>query len=160
MKILMVCLGNICRSPIAHGLLQHKSEQRGLHWEIDSAGTSNFHEGELPNPKSIAVMRRNGIDITYQHSRPVTRKDLEHYDLLYVMDSNNYQEVSAMATSEEELAKVKLILNEVSPGMNRLVPDPYGQSEEQYQQVYTLLDEATDKIIERLGKEGEVVSGE
>ena len=72
----MVCLGNICRSPIAHGLLQHKAKERGLNWEVDSAGTSNWHEGELPHEKSILVMKQNGIDITYQRSRPVRRKDL------------------------------------------------------------------------------------
>lgn len=152
MKILMVCMGNICRSPIAHGLLLHKCEQIGLNWEIDSAGTSNWHEGELPNPKSIAVMKQNGIDITQQRSRPICKEDLAHYDLLFVMDGSNFEEVVNMANNESEIAKVKWILNEVSPGLNRAVPDPYGHSEKEYQEVYTLLDEATDKIIERLTK--------
>lgn len=152
MKILMVCLGNICRSPIAHGLLQHKAEKLGLNWEIDSAGTSNWHEGELPNPKSIAVMKKNGIDITYQRSRPITKHDLDYYDIIYVMDSSNYTDVCNMASNEEQKQKIRLILNEVEPGKNRAVPDPYGLSEAHYQKVYDLLNVATDKIIERLSQ--------
>lgn len=152
MKILMVCLGNICRSPIAHGLLQHKIEKRGLNWEIDSAGTSNWHEGELPNPKSIAVMKKNGIDITNQRSRPITKDDLDYYDIIYVMDSSNFTDVCHMASSEEQKQKIRLILNEVEPGKNRAVPDPYGLSEAHYQSVYDMLDVATDKIIERLSQ--------
>ncbi|MCW5908104.1 MAG: low molecular weight phosphotyrosine protein phosphatase [Chitinophagales bacterium] len=146
----MVCLGNICRSPIAHGLLQHKAEKLGLNWEIDSAGTSNWHEGELPNPKSIAVMKANGIDITYQRSRPITESDLDYYDIIYVMDSSNFTDVRNMANGKEQEQKILLILNEVEPGKNRAVPDPYGLSEAHYQSVYDMLDVATDKIIERL----------
>lgn len=152
MKILMVCLGNICRSPIAHGLLQHKAEKLGLNWKVDSAGTSNWHEGELPNPKSIAVMKQNGIDITYQRSRPITKDDLEDFDVIYVMDSTNHQNVCAMASTEAQKEKVKLIMNEVTPGQNHAVPDPYGLTEAHYQGVYDMLDVATDKIIERLSK--------
>lgn len=147
MKILFVCLGNICRSPIAHGLLQHKVNQLGLPWQVDSAGTSDWHEGELPHEKSIAVMQRNGIDITYQRSRPIRRKDLEHYDVIYVMDSSNHRNVTDMAKSEVEIAKVKLVLNEVEPGVNRAVPDPWGNPDSHYHEVYNMLDEATDAII-------------
>ena len=153
MKILMVCLGNICRSPIAHGLLQHKAQQKGLNWEVDSAGTSDWHAGELPNPKSIAVMNKNGIDITYQQSRPVKPTDLQYFDIIYCMDAANYSNILAMAKTEEEKQKVRLILNEVNPDQNNAVPDPYGMSEEHYQGVYDMLDVATDRIIERLTKE-------
>lgn len=148
----MVCLGNICRSPIAHGLLHHKAEKLGLSIEVDSAGTSDWHAGELPNPKSIAVMNKNGIDITYQQSRPVKAADLDYYDLIYCMDAANYSDIQAMATTEEQKQKVRLILNEVEPDMNRAVPDPYGMHEDHYQSVYELLDVATDRIIERLSK--------
>ena len=86
MKILMVCLGNICRSPMAHGLLQHKVQKLGLKWMVDSAGTSDWHQGELPDARAIACMKRHGIDITYQRSRPVIDEDLEDFDLIYVMD--------------------------------------------------------------------------
>ena len=149
LKILMVCLGNICRSPIAHGLLKHKAEQLKLDWEIDSAGTSDWHEGQQPNYNSIDAMHRHGIDITDQHSRPLRRKDMEHFDIIYVMDSSNYKDVTDMAKSEFEIAKVRLIMNEVNPGMNQPVPDPWGLSEKHYEEVYQMLDKATDKIIEK-----------
>lgn len=148
----MVCLGNICRSPIAHGLLQHKVVQQNLHWEIDSAGTSDWHEGELPNEKSVEVMKQHGIDITYQRSRPLRRKDMEYYDLIYVMDHMNYKNVTDMAKSEEEIAKVRLIMNEVNPDQNHIVPDPWSLPIKHYEEVFMLLDEATDIIIERLSK--------
>lgn len=148
----MVCLGNICRSPIAHGLLKYKADNLGLNWEVDSAGTSDWHEGELPNEKSIKVMREHGIDITYQRSRPLKRKDLEHFDIVYVMDSSNYQNVTDMAKSEEEIAKVKLIMNEVEEGKNQAVPDPWGLSQQHYEDVFKMLDVATDKILERVSK--------
>ena len=149
MKILFVCLGNICRSPMAHGLLQHKVQQQHLDWEIDSAGTSNWHEGELPNVNSMKVMQQHGIDIGYQRSRPLRRKDMEHFDLIFVMDSSNYKDVTDMAKSEHEISKVRLIMNEVNPGKNEPVPDPWGLSESHYEHVYQMLDKATDKIIER-----------
>ncbi len=153
LKILFVCLGNICRSPIAHGLLKHKAEFKNLDWEIDSAGTSDWHEGELPNEKSIKVMKQHDIDITYQRSRPLRRKDLEHFDIIYVMDSSNYKDVTDMAKSEQEISKVHLIMNELNPGMNQAVPDPWGLSEKHYEEVYEMLDKATDKVIEKLNKQ-------
>lgn len=152
MKVLMVCLGNICRSPIAHGLLKHKADKLGLNWDVDSAGTSDWHEGELPNEKSIQVMNDFGIDITYQRSRPLRRKDLEYFDVIYVMDASNYKNVTDMAKSEAEIAKVKMIMNEVSPGMNQAVPDPWGLTQKHYEEVYEMLDAATDKIIEHYTK--------
>lgn len=149
MKILMVCLGNICRSPIAHGLLQHKITQLNLPWEVDSAGTSDWHEGELPNEKSIEVMKRKGIDITYQRSRPLRRKDMEYYDVIYVMDAMNYKNVTDIAKSEAEIAKVKLIMEEVEPGALKPVPDPWSLPIKHYEEVYEMLDKATDRIIEK-----------
>ena len=134
---------------MAHGLLQHKAEQLKLNWGIDSAGTSNWHEGELPNVNSIKVMKQHGIDISYQHSRPLRRKDLEYYDIIYVMDSSNYKDVTDMAKSEKEIAKVHLIMNEVTPGMNQPVPDPWGLTEKHYEDIYEMLDKATDKVIEK-----------
>lgn len=147
MKFLMVCLGNICRSPIAHGLLQHKAQSRGLPWEVDSAGTSNWHEGELPNIKSIEIMDKHGIDIRYQRSRPIEASDLDYYDVIYVMDSANYRDVTDMAQNETQRAKVKLILNELYPDSNEIVPDPYGLPIHKYQEVYDMLDAATDAVI-------------
>ncbi|MDW8419065.1 MAG: low molecular weight protein-tyrosine-phosphatase [Chitinophagales bacterium] len=150
MKILFVCLGNICRSPIAHGLLQHKVEQMGLNWEVDSAGTSDWHEGELPHASAMRVMRDHGIDISYQRSRPIRKSDLAHYDVIYVMDQSNYSDVIRMARTDAEKQKVKLVMEEVHPNSGAEVPDPWGLSYEHYRKVYAMLDEATDKIIERL----------
>src|SRR5580700_1857216 len=97
MKILLVCLGNICRSPMAHGLLQYKVEAHKLNWQIDSAGTSGYHEGQLPDGRAIACMKKHGIDITYQQSRPILIDDLDEFDLIYVMDKANLADVMEMA---------------------------------------------------------------
>ena len=89
----MVCLGNICRSPLAHGILQHKVDELGLDAEIDSAGTNGFHDGEYPDSRSMEIALTHGIDISYQRSRQITRTDIEYYDLIYVMDASNYNNV-------------------------------------------------------------------
>lgn len=149
MKFLMVCLGNICRSPIAHGLLQHKARAKGLSWEVDSAGTSNWHEGELPNIKSIEIMDKHGVDIRYQRSRPIQKSDLDYYDVVYVMDHSNYKDVIDMAGNDTQRSKVRMILNDLYPGSDEIVPDPYGMGIEKYQEVYDMLDAATDAIIEK-----------
>lgn len=145
----MVCLGNICRSPIAHGLLKYKADKLGLDWEVDSAGTSDWHEGELPHEDSIKVMQQHGIDITYQRSRPIEMADIEHFDLIYVMDSSNYDTVNTMAKTQQQKDKIKYIMNEVHPGKNEKVPDPWSLGFEHYEEVYQMLDGATDKIIEK-----------
>ena len=107
MKVLMVCLGNICRSPLAHGILDHKVKKLGLNVTVDSAGTNGFHNDELPDPRSIDKANEYGIDITYQSSRQITLNDLKEFDLIYVMDVSNYNNVIALCSSDEEKAKVK-----------------------------------------------------
>lgn len=149
MKILMVCLGNICRSPLAHGILQHKVENLGLNASIDSAGTNGFHNGEFPDSRSMEIALVNGIDISYQRSRQIERRDIEEYDLIYVMDSSNYNNVLDMTSSEEEAQKVKMIMNELEPGRNINVPDPYYGGSDGFRNVYEMLDQVTDKIIEK-----------
>lgn len=144
----MVCLGNICRSPLAHGILQHKVEQKGLNAQVDSAGTNGYHDGEFPDSRSMEIALTNGIDISYQRSRQIKRKDIEFYDLIYVMDSSNYNNVLKMTRSEEEAKKVKMIMNELEPGKNINVPDPYYGGDEGFKNVYRMLDQVTDKIIE------------
>jgi protein-tyrosine phosphatase len=146
LKILMVCLGNICRSPLAEGILAAKAQARGLDWEIDSAGTSAYHAGSKPDRRSIAEAKKNHIDILNQRSRQFRGWDFERYDLIYVMDSSNYQDVVAMAKTEEELAKVHFIMNELEPGMNINVPDPY-YGEHGFENVYQMLDKACDVIV-------------
>jgi protein-tyrosine phosphatase len=150
LKILMVCLGNICRSPMAHGLLQYKATLLKLEWEIDSAGTIGYHEGELPDRRAIACMKRHGIDITYQRSRPVTYNDLHHYDHVFVMDEANLNDVMLIAKTNTELAKVSLIMGMVDESRPLEVPDPYfGPGDKGFEIVYEMLDKATDKLLEK-----------
>ena len=155
MRVLMVCLGNICRSPLAEGILRHKiNEQIDLgnqsfkNWEVDSAGTSGFHAGEAPDKRSIKVAKANGIDISQQRSRQFRGWDFENFDLIYVMDSSNYQNVLALANTEEEKAKVKLIMNELEPEKNIAVPDPY-YGEYGFENVFEMLDKACNVIVSR-----------
>lgn len=148
MKILMVCLGNICRSPLAEGILQHKANQKGLNWKIDSAGTSGWHAGELPDSRSIAIAQKYGIDITYQRSRQFSPYDIEQFDIIYAMDASNYRDIKGMAQTEEERQKIKMILNEIEPNQNRSVPDPY-YDDNGFEEVFQMLNKACDIIIEK-----------
>ncbi len=146
MKVLMVCLGNICRSPLAQGILEQKCAAAGLDWKIDSAGTSGWHDGEAPDPRSIEIGREYGIDISGQQSRKCTSADFEAFDLILAMDTANYNDILKLAPTEESKEKVKMILNYVFPGENRKVPDPY--YDDNFDRVYGLLDSACDRIIE------------
>ncbi|MGK9127424.1 low molecular weight phosphotyrosine protein phosphatase [Olivibacter sp. SA151] len=119
MKILVVCLGNICRSPLAHGILAHLAKEKGLDWEIDSAGTGDWHVGECPDRRSIAIAKKYGVDISGQRARQFNRIDFEYYDKILVMDRNNLRDVLAMAHSPADRAKVSLFLE------NDIVQDPY-----------------------------------
>jgi len=150
MRILMVCLGNICRSPIAHGILQHKIKKHGLNWTVDSAGTGSWHAGELPDPRSIGVAKSNGIDITDQRARQFQKSDFNDFDVIYAMDASNYNDIRNLASTENDKEKVRMILNESHPGENRRVPDPYYGGEDGFENVFKMLDEATTKIISRL----------
>jgi|ERR1043165_7168672 protein-tyrosine phosphatase len=152
MKVLMVCHGNICRSPIAHGLLEYKVEHHKLNWEVDSAGTSDEHEGEEPHRRSIACLKRHAIDISAQRSRQITKRDIKTFDLIYVMDNYNYRNVINLCDTEEEMQKVKMIMNELHPGEDEVVPDPYYGVDSDYEHVYQMLDKATDAIIHKYGK--------
>ncbi len=148
MKVLMVCLGNICRSPLAQGILEHKIQEKGLNWEIDSAGTGAWHIGELPDSRSIEVANKHGIDIQGQRARKFTLKDFDEFDKIYVMDTSNYRDVIRQADSREEEDKVEMILNEAYPGMNRAVPDPY-YKRGGFEEVYQLLEKACEKVVEK-----------
>ncbi len=150
MKILMVCLGNICRSPLAEGILQSKIEQHGLDWHVDSAGTGSWHVGESPDHRSVAIARKYDIDISRQRARQLRHTDLQDFDLIFAMDSSNYQHIVRLATTEQEKQKVQLIMNLVSPDLNQNVPDPYYDSDG-FEQVYRMLEDACDRVIERFG---------
>lgn len=147
-KVLMVCLGNICRSPLAEGILKSKVDLNKV--SIDSAGTGDYHIGDPPDPRSIAVGKRYNLDITDQCGRQFQPEDFDKYDYIYVMDNFNYADVISIAKNEEQKKKVRLILNEVFPGENVDVPDPYQGGEQGFENVYHMLDEACEIIAEKL----------
>ncbi len=146
MKVLMVCLGNICRSPLAEGILKHKAQKLGLNWHVDSAGTGDWHIGELPDHRSIAMAKQYSIDITDQRVRLFKRLDLDTFDLVLVMDKSNYQDILHFAKTDEQRQKVKLIMSFVQPHKYDIVPDPY--LDNRFELVYQLLDEACEAVIE------------
>lgn len=144
----MVCLGNICRSPLAEGILQHKITQHGLGWQVDSAGTGNWHVGEQPDHRSVATARKHGIDISRQRARQLKPHDLDRFDLVLAMDSQNYRDILRLATTKEQEEKVQLIMNFVTPGRNQAVPDPYWD-DNGFELVYGMLDEACGRVVEQ-----------
>lgn len=150
MKILMVCLGNICRSPIAEGILRKKAAEQGLDIQTDSAGTSSFHVGEQPDRRMIVAAHENGIDITDLRARQFQRSDFDDFDIIFAMDKSNYNNIVAMARNEDDKAKVLMMLNEAHPGQNLEVPDPYFGGDSGFQHVIDLLDQAIDSLIDRL----------
>lgn len=147
MRILMVCLGNICRSPLAEGILREKALSAGLDWVVDSAGTAGYHIGEPPHELSMKVARMHGIDISGHKGRCFTGEDMERFDRVYFMDSENYQDARRIAGSRWLEPKADLLLNVLYPGENRGVPDPWSGTEIAYHKVYDLLDKATDAIL-------------
>jgi len=141
----MVCLGNICRSPLAQGILEFKVAQNRLNWVIDSAGTSRWHLGENPDPRSVSTAKRNGIDISHQKARQIDQNDFRNFDLILAMDISNYKDILRIANQGDAVDKVKLVLNYSFPGENRTVPDPYFDGG--FDHVFQLLDDACEKII-------------
>ncbi len=150
MKILMVCLGNICRSPLAEGLLRSKVQNGQLDIETDSAGTAAYHIDEAPDPRTIKTGRTYGIDISDLRGRQFQIEDFDRFDKIYVMDESNYQNVIRLARNQADVNKVDYILNEIEPGSNSEVPDPYYGGDRGFENVYRLLDRATDSIIQKI----------
>lgn len=146
MKILMVCLGNICRSPLAEGIMQHKARQAGFDWTVDSAGTGYWHVGEMPDHRSIKTARQYGIDIAAQRARQFHAIDFERFDRIFVMDTQNLRDVLRHAGSEVHRAKVDLILNQIHPGQDRSVPDPY-YDDDGFEHVFQMLDAACGEFV-------------
>lgn len=147
-KILMVCLGNICRSPLAEGLLASKLPNDKF--TVDSAGTGDWHVGSCPDERSIEVAKRNGLDISKQKGRQFKVADFDLFDHIYVMDASNLQNVKRLARNEQDRQKVRLILDEIFPGENMDVPDPYFGLHDGFNKVYAMLDEATSSIAAKL----------
>lgn len=147
-KILMVCLGNICRSPLAEGILASKLPKDKF--VVDSAGTGNWHVGKQPDSRSIATAKKNGLDISSQKGKHFTPQHFEEFDYIYVMDGSNYDDVLFLAKTEEHKKKVSRILDELFPGDNVDVPDPYYGLQNGFDMVYEMLDEATDLLAKKL----------
>ena len=144
----MVCLGNICRSPLAEGIMKHKAAQSGLDWVVDSAGTGFWHVGDLPDSRSVDIARQYGIDITDQRARQFKPADLDLFDRIFVMDTQNLRDVLRHVQLEEQRAKIDLILNQLHPGQNRSVPDPY-YDDDGFNEVFGMLDAACEAFISR-----------
>jgi protein-tyrosine phosphatase len=152
MKILMVCLGNICRSPLAEGILESKARKLGLKWEVDSAGTNNsYHVGEPPHPLSQKVAKLHSVDISDQAARAFTADDFDRFDKIYAMSSDILVDMKRIAKKKFIPEKTDLLLNEVFPGENLDVPDPWYGEEPGYHEVFRMIDEACEKIIEKYG---------
>lgn len=143
----MVCLGNICRSPLAQGILQSKVSDDVL---VDSAGTANYHVGEKPDKRSVEVAKKHGIDITSQRGRQFSINDFDVFDVIYVMDDSNYKNVITLAKTEAQIKKVKMILNELYSGKNLAVPDPYYGGNDGFENVYAMLDKVCDVIAAKI----------
>ena len=147
-KILMVCLGNICRSPLAQGILESKVNKSKVH--IDSAGTAAYHVGNSPDERSIEVAKKHGIYINNQRARKFVIEDFEKFSIIYAMDESNYQNILKLARNKDDENKVKMILNEVYPSKNLSVPDPYYGGNQGFENVYNMLDKACEIIADRM----------
>ena len=143
----MVCLGNICRSPLAEGILQEKVNKAGLSWVVDSAGTNHYHTGDPPHPLSQKVALANGIDITQQRARRFTTEDLNQFDKIYALAGDVLKDIQRITGSKFDSSKVDLLLNEQYPGKNLDVPDPYYGGEPDFHEVFELLDQVCDQLI-------------
>jgi protein-tyrosine phosphatase len=146
-KVLMVCLGNICRSPLAEGILQNKVDPESVF--VDSAGTGGYHIGNQPDKRSIAVAQKYGLDISRQRCRKFNALDFNNFDTIYVMDKSNYENVIAKSRNELDKAKVKLLMSEENSD-NEEVPDPYYGGKDGFESVFRLIDSACENIANKL----------
>lgn len=151
MKILFVCLGNICRSPLAEGILQAKITEKSLDLEIESAGFESYHINEPPDQRAIKICSKYGIDITEKKCRLFVSDDFDKFDRIYVMDSANYRDVQYFSRNEEDMEKVKYLLSIIN-GKNQSVPDPYYGGDAGFEKVYALINGACDKIAEEIAQ--------
>jgi protein-tyrosine phosphatase len=150
-RILMVCLGNICRSPLAEGILKSKVNSDRVF--VDSAGTGGWHIGALPDARSIEVAINNDIDITDQRGRKFTISDFDDFDIIYVMDRSNYENVISLSRNQSDNQKVKMIRDEILSTKGSDVPDPYFGGESGFDLVYQMIDEVCDIIAKKLNDE-------
>lgn len=149
MKILMVCLGNICRSPLAEGILKQKAAAAGLDWEIDSAGTNGYHVGEAPHPLSQKVARQHGIDISSQRARNLVPGDYLEFDQIYAMAAEVIYDMKRITGRSFDASKTDLLMNVLYPGKNIDIPDPWSGPESGYIKVFGMIDAACEEIIKK-----------
>ncbi len=149
MRILMVCLGNICRSPIAEGVMKYKASEHGLDWEVDSAGTGSYHIGSKPHLYSQEICASKGIDITDQSARQFDESDFEQFDKIYAMDNSVYSDLAQLGKHSEQLNKLTLFLDELEETPGQSVPDPYYGGKDGYEHVYALIERTCNKIIQK-----------
>jgi protein-tyrosine phosphatase len=150
MKILMVCLGNICRSPLAEGIMKEKLSKYKLQGEVDSAGTSGYHAGSVPDPRSVKVAADNGLDITYQRSRRFQVEDFDHFDLIFAMDDYNYTDLVRMARNKADIQKISMLMDTCCPGQMKSVPDPYYGQGDGFKTIYDMMNEGCEAIAQKL----------
>lgn len=152
MKILTVCLGNICRSPMAQGVLRKKIRERGLNMHTDSAGTADYHVGEQPDERAMQTFNEYGIDISDLRGRQFQIEDFDKFDIILTMDEDNYENVLSLARNEADKSKVEMFMNYLYPGENISVPDPYFGGTSGFYNVYEMIDITTDKLLEKFSR--------
>ncbi len=145
-KILMVCLGNICRSPLAEGIMLKLISENNINMRVDSAGTSDYHIDEAPDKRTITNAAKHDVDLKPLRARQFKASDFEKFDKIYVMDNSNMANVLALTTTEEQKAKVDLLLNASNPGMNLEVPDPYFGGEQGFEDVFQMVYKACQHV--------------
>jgi len=150
MKILMVCLGNICRSPIAEGVMRQKIEEYGIDAEVNSCGTASYHIGEAPDYRGIQTLNNYDIDISQHQGQQFTVSDFDTYDLIFAMDTSNYSNLAAKARNQKDMEKIKLLMDETYPGKQKIVPDPYYGNISDFQNVFQLLEKVCDTLSNTL----------
>ncbi|MBN1652097.1 MAG: low molecular weight phosphotyrosine protein phosphatase [Bacteroidales bacterium] len=150
MQILMVCLGNICRSPMAEGIMRQKINEYGLNAEVDSCGTAAYHIGQSPDKRAIQTLRKYNIDISKHRGRQFDRTDFDKFDAIFVMDTENFKDIIKNTRNQGDREKVKLLLDVLYPGMQKIVPDPYYGDLAGFDDTYRLINQACDKIARQL----------
>jgi protein-tyrosine phosphatase len=152
MRLLMVCLGNICRSPLAEGIMKAKAKKYNMELYVDSAGTAAYHIGNKPDPRSQEIALKNSIDLNDQRARQFKKEDFGRFDKIFAMDQNNYSDIVALANDSNDIEKVDLILNYAFPGENRSVPDPYYGGSDGFEKVYNMLDKACEIVAKKISE--------
>jgi len=152
-KVLFVCLGNICRSPLAEAVFKHKINEKGIadRFEADSCGTANYHVDDTPDPRTIANARKNGVKIDHL-GRQLKPRDLEYYDHIFAMDNSNLRNIQALPNASQHSDKIRLMRDYDPVGTGGEVPDPYYGHERDFQEVFEILDRSTEALIEALIK--------